>query len=76
MSFFVFFEIYWGGYSVHWCLNKLICVACGSPDTCLIHFAVDLEDSNFFASCLTLLAGNLSKCILESLIVLDTTLHL
>ena len=34
--------------------------------------AVDLEDSNFFAICLTLLAGNLSRSIFESFIVQDT----
>ena len=34
--------------------------------------AVDLEDSNFFVNCLTLLAGNFSRSILESFIVLDT----
>ena len=61
-----------GGNSVHWYISKLICVACGSLDTCLMCLAVDLEDSNFFASYLTLLAGNLSRSILESLIVLDT----
>ena len=61
-----------GDNSVHWCLNKFTCVACGSLDICLMCLAVDLEDSNFLASCLTLLAGNLSRSILESLRVLDT----
>ena len=55
-----------------WCLSKCTCVACGSFDACLMYFAVDLEDSNFFASCLTLLAGNLSKSKLESFVVLET----
>ena len=37
-----------------------------------MYFPVDLEDYNFFASCLTLLAGNLSKSMLESFIALET----
>ena len=61
-----------GGISVLWCLNKFTWVACGSLDTSLICHAVDLEDSNFLASCLTLLAGIISRRILESLIVLET----
>ena len=57
---------------MHWCLSNCICVACGSFDTCLMYFAVDLEDSSFLANCLTLLAGNLSRSILGSFIVLET----
>ena len=37
-----------------------------------MYFAVDLDDSSFFANCLTLLAGNLSRSMLESFIVLET----
>ena len=47
-------------------------MACGSLDTCLICLAVDLEDSSFLASCLTLLAGSFCRSILESSIVLET----
>ena len=61
-----------GGNSVCWWFSKCSCAACGSFDACLMYFAVDLEDSNFFASCLTLLAGNLSKSRFESFIVLKT----
>ena len=60
------------GSSVHWCLIRLNFAACGSWETCLMCFAVDLDDSSFLANCLTLLAGNLSKSMLESLIVFDT----
>ena len=60
------------GNSVLWCLNKYTWVACGSLDIFLICLAVDLDDSNLLASCLTLLAGNLSRLMLESLIVLET----
>ena len=55
-----------------WCLIKLIWVACGSPATCLIWCAVAFECSNLFASCWTLLAGNLSRSTLPSVIVLET----
>ena len=72
LNFLCFLWYLLGGSSVHWCLSKFTCVACGSFDTCLMYFAVDLEDSNFFANCLTLLTGNLSKSILESFIVLET----
>ena len=58
--------------SVHWFLSKFTCVACGSFGTCLMYFAVDLDDSSFFDNCLTLLAGNLSRSMLESFIVLET----
>ena len=51
---------------MHWCFSKCTCAACGSFYACLLYFVVDLEDSNFFGSCLTLLAGNLSKSKLES----------
>ena len=57
---------------MHWCLIKLICTACGSPATCLIWHAVALELYIFFASCLTLLAGNFSRSTLLSFMVLDT----
>ena len=60
------------GSSVLWCLIKLIWVACRSPATCLMWCAVAFELSNFFASYLTLLAGNLSRSTLPSVIVLDT----
>ena len=61
-----------GGISVLWCLNKFTWVACGSLDIFLMCPAVDLDDSNLLASCLTLLDGNVSRSMLESLIVLDT----
>ena len=57
--------------SVHWCLSRLICVACGSPATCLIWCVVAFELSIHFASCLTLLAGNMSKSTFPSLMVLE-----
>ena len=41
--------------------------------TCFMSLAVDFEDSIFLASCLILLAGNFSRSILESLIVLETS---
>ena len=47
-------------------------MACGSLDICFMCLAVDLEDSSFLASCLTLLAGNFPRSIVESLIVLGT----
>ena len=55
-----------------WCLRRSICAACGSPATCLMWHAVALELSMRFASCHTLLAGNLSKSTLPLVIVLDT----
>ena len=61
-----------GGRSVHWCLIRLISAALGSLPTCLMCHAVALDASIVFASCLTLLAGNLSRSILLSLMVLDT----
>ena len=61
-----------GDNSVLWCHSKFTCVACGSLDTCLMCLAVDLIDSDFFAICLTLLAGNLSRSIFELFIVQDT----
>ena len=61
-----------GGISVLWYLNKFTWMACGSLDTCLMCLVVDLEDSHFLASCLTLLAGNISRSMLESLIILET----
>ena len=72
LIFFGFFDVYWVVILCPGVFNKCTCVACGSFDACLMYFAVDLEDSNFFASCLTLLAGNLSKSKLESFIVLET----
>ena len=59
------------GSSILWCLRRLIWVACGSPATCLMWHAVALELSNFSISCLTLLAGDMSKSILSSVMVLD-----
>ena len=44
----------------------------GHLTICLMSLAVDLEDSNFLASCLSLLAENFSRLMLESLIVLET----
>ena len=44
----------------------------GSNATCMMCLAVILELSIFFGSCLTLLAGNLSRSMLLSLIVLET----
>ena len=64
--------VLFAGNSVHWCLRRLICADCGSPATCLIWHAVALELSILFASCCTLLAGNLSRSTFPSLIVLDT----
>ena len=52
-------------------LNK-IWVACRSQATCLIWCTVAFELLNFFASCQTLLAGNLSRSTLPSVTVLDT----
>ena len=46
----------------------------GSLATCLMCLTVDFDDSMFFASCLTLLAGNFSKFIFESMMVLETSL--
>ena len=60
------------GSSVHWCLIRWIWVACISPATCLIYLAVALELSYFFASWYTLLAGNLSRSLLPSFMVLET----
>ena len=70
-----FFLHFPAGNSVHWCLSRLISTACGAPATCFIWHTVALELSIHFASCHTLLAGNLSKSTLPSLIVLDTNLH-
>ena len=67
-----FFLYLLAGNSVHWCLSKLICAACGSPATCFIWCVVALELSNFLASCCTLLAGNFSRSTLPSLMVLET----
>ena len=61
-----------GGISVLWCLNKFTWVACGSLDIFLMCLAVDLDDSNFLVSCLTLLAGNFSRSMLESIMVFET----
>ena len=61
-----------GGRSVLWCLIRLTCSTWGSLATALMCLVVDFEDSIFLASCLTLLDGNLSKSMLESLMVLQT----
>ena len=68
---FFFLYLYWGSSLLWWC-NKLIWAAWGSPDTCFICLAVAFELSNFLANWHTLLAGNLSKSMLPSLMVLDT----
>ena len=44
----------------------------GSLAAALMCLMVDLEDSIFLESCLTLLTGNLSVSMLESLMVLET----
>ena len=44
----------------------------GSLTTALMCLVVDIEDSIFLANCLTLLAGNLSRSMFESLMVLET----
>ena len=67
----VFLLILLGGRSVYWCLIRLIWAAWGSLATCLVWCAVAFYASIFFASCLTLLTGNLSRSILLSLMVLD-----
>ena len=46
--------------------------AWGSPDTCFICLAMAFELSNFLANWCTPLAGNLSRLMLPSLMVLDT----
>ena len=51
------------GISVLWCLSKFTWVACCSLDI-FICLAVDLDDSNLLAICLTLLAGNFSRSML------------
>ena len=56
---------------VLWCHRRLIWVTWGSPDTCFICLTVAFELSSFLASCHTLRAGNLSKSMLPSLMVLD-----
>ena len=61
-----------GGRSVLWCLTRFTCAAWGSLATCLMCLVVDFEDSIFLASHCSLLAGNLSKSIFESLMVLET----
>ena len=54
-----------GGRSVLWCLLRLTCATWESLAIALMCLTVDFEDSIFLASCLTLLAGNLSKSMLE-----------
>ena len=58
--------------SVHCCLIKLICTACGSPANYLIWCAVAFALSISLASCLTLLARNFSRSTLLSFMALDT----
>ena len=54
-------------------MSHQIDVSClGSFATCLMLCAVGFETSIFFASCLTFLAGNISRSMLLSLMVLDT----
>ena len=67
-----FFLCFPPGKSVHWYLRRLICAACRSSATCFIWCTVPLELSILFASWHILLAWNLSKSTLLSLIVLDT----
>ena len=71
-DFFCFLWNLLGGNSVHWCLINWTWVVCGSLATCLMYFAVAFELSIFLANCLTLLAGNLFKSMLPSLIIFDT----
>ena len=54
------------GRSVCWCCIRLVCA------TCLMCLVVTFELSIFLASCLTLLAENLSRSIVLSFMVLDT----
>ena len=53
-------------------LQKIDLVICRSPATCLMWHVVALEFSSFFVGSLTLLAGNLSKSTLPSVMVLGT----
>ena len=52
--------------------SGLIWVAWGSPATCLMCLALALELSIFLAGWCTLLAGNLSRSMVPSLIILET----
>ena len=58
--------------SVCWCHIRLICTTWGSHATCVMCLVVAFKLSIFLASCLTLFAGNLSRSILLSFMVLDT----
>ena len=61
-----------GERSVLWYLIRLTCATWGSLATALMCLAVDFIDSIFLVNYLTLLAGSLSKSVLESLMVLET----
>ena len=61
-----------GGASVLWYLIRLTWATWGSLATGFMCLAVDFEDSIFLASCLTLLAGNFSRSIFKSFMVLET----
>ena len=71
MISFVFFETCWVT-TLYWCHIKWMWVACGSLATFLMCLAVVLELSIFLANCLNLLAGNLFKSMLLSLMVFNT----
>ena len=60
------------GNSILWWHSRLIWVAWGSPDTFFMCLSVAFELSYFLANWCTLLAGNLSKSTLPSLMVLET----
>ena len=60
------------GRSVLWCLIRFTWATWGLLATYLMCLVVDFEDLVFLASCITLLAGNFSRSILESLMVLES----
>ena len=69
-GFFLLVLAYW---EVHMLMSHQIDLSClGSLAICLMCLAVAFEVSIFFASCLTMLAGNLPRSMLLSLIVLET----
>ena len=63
-----------GRRSVCWCLIRLTWTTWGSHLTCLICHAAAFDASIFFANCLTLLAGNMWRSTLLTLMVLDANL--
>ena len=60
------------GRSVHWSHIRLICATWGLLATCQMCLAVAFDLSIFLANCLQLVAGNLSRSILLSLMGLNT----